>query len=172
MAEFTALEASVDGGGFIAVSPVSDGAGFNALAVEEVYLVVTLNASLGVSAEAAVAVLAAGNADFIVDEGISGTAFFNALAVLEEESVGADFARVGVFAGDAVFVALLAFEEVEEVESSRAVGLADSFFLVEFVLAADTFVGGADIAVGVFAGGTFAVKLVVSVGAGGDAGVL
>lgn len=172
LAEIAALGALVDIGGLVTVIPVSDGAGVEALAFEEVGLLVALDAGLGVGAEAIFAVVSAGHADFIVDEGESKSALVNALAVLEEESGGADFAGVGVFAGDAVGSALLAFEEVEEVESSGAVGLADAFFLVEFVLASDASVGGADIAVGVFARSTFAVELVVSVGAGGDAGVL
>jgi len=172
LTEIAALGALVNIGGLVAVIPESDGAGVDALAIEEVGCLVALDAGLGVGAEAIFAVVSAGHADFIVNEGESKSTLVNALAVLEEESVGADFAGVGVFAGDAVGSALLAFEEVEEVESSGAVGLADAFFLVEFVLASDASVGGADIAVGVFARGTFAVELVVSVGAGGDAGVL
>jgi len=172
LTEIAALGALVNIGGLVAVIPESDGAGVDALAIEEVGCLVALDAGLGVGAEAIFAVVSAGHADFIVNEGESKSTLVNALAVLEEESVGADFAGVGVFAGDAVLTALLAFEEVEEVESSGAVGLADAFFLVEFVLASDASVGGADIAVGVFARGTFAVELVVSVGAGGDAGVL
>jgi hypothetical protein len=68
-----------------------------------------------------------------------------------------------------MLVAFLALEEVEEEVSGGTLGFADSFFHVELVLAGETLVGSADIAVGVIAGRTLSVELVVSVGAGGFA---